>query len=270
MKNIPQALSLVYFLMKKYEESIKIALDNKEYELAIFLTQNIQNEEMQKKIWIKLFNFFKKNKQYSPKNILQLSNGVLNIEDILPYMDDEIKLSDIKIDLQECIDVYEERISQLKQKIITFNKSNKNIQEDIYYINKRKLDLEHSKIRCHECQNNITDNKFFLFPCGHIFDADCLVKILIDYDNNGIGDEYLKGKVKAVKSLTEKIMNIQKKKTINKTNIFMEGFEELGKKTKDTMKKFLTFVKIEQKGKENEIIEKGKDKDKRKEKIEEL
>ena len=269
LKNIPPALSLVYFLMKKYEESIKIALDNEEYELAIFITQNIQNEEKQKKIWIKLFIFFKKNKKYSPKNILQLSNGILNIEDILPYMDDENKLSDIKIDLQECIDVYEEGVSQLKQKIITFNKSNRNIQEDIYYIKKRKLDFEHSKIKCHECQNNITDNKFFLFPCGHIFDTDCLVKILIDYDNNDIGGEELKGKVKAVKSLTEKIMNMQKKKTINKTNIFKEGFQKFGKKTKNTMKMFLTFVKIDQKGKENEIIEKDRDKDKGKEKMEE-
>ena len=108
-----------------------------------------------------------------------------------------------------------------------------------------------------------------MFPCGHIFDTDCLVKILIDYDNNDIGGEELKGKVKAVKSLTEKIMNMQKKKTINKTNIFKEGFQKFGKKTKNTMKMFLTFVKIDQKGKENEIIEKDRDKDKGKEKMEE-
>ena len=265
LKNIPPALSLVYFLMQKYDESIKTALENGEDELAIFITQNIQNEEKQKKIWIKLFNFFKKGKKYSPKNILELSNGILNIEDILPYMDDEMKLHDIKIDLQECIDVYEEGVSQLKQKIITYNKSNNNIQEDIYIINKRKLDLEHSKIRCHECQNNISDNKFFLFPCGHIFDADCLVKILIDYDVNGLGGEELNGKVKAVKNLTEKIMNMQRKKSFHKKNIFMGGFTKFSKKTKNTMKKFLNLVKIEQKGKENEKeFEKEKEKEKNK------
>ena len=268
LKNIPPALSLVYFLMQKYDESIKIALENGEDELAIFMTQNIQNEEKQKKIWIKLFNFFKKGKKYSPKNILELSNGILNIEDILPYMDDEIKLHDIKIDLQECIDVYEEGVSQLKQKITTYNKSNNNIQEDIYIINKRKLDLEHSKIRCHVCQNNISDNKFFLFPCGHIFDADCLVKILIDYDANGIGGEELNGKVKAIKNLTEKIMNMQRKKSFHKKNIFMGGFTKFSKQTKNTMKKFLNLVKIEQKGKENEKeFEKEKEKEKDKNKI---
>ena len=267
--NIPPALALVYFFMQKYDESIKVALDNEEYELAIFITQNISNEEKQKKIWIKLFNFFKKNKKYSPKNILEFSNGVINIEDILPFMDDETKLHDIKTDLQECIDVYEEGVSQLKENIITFNKSNNNIQEDIYSINKRKIDLEHSKIKCHECQNTITDNRFFLFPCGHIFDADCLVKIMIEYDVNGIGGEDLNGKVKAIKSWSEKIMNVQKKKTTNKKNIFTEGFHKIGKKTKNTMKKFLTFVKKDQKGKDNSdnqdaILENEKEKEKEK------
>ena len=99
--------------------------------MAIFITQNIQNEEKQKKIWIKLFNFFKKDKKFSTKNILELSNGKLNVEDILPYMGDKIKLNDIKMDIQECIDVYEEGVSQLKQKIISYNKLI--IYKKIYY-----------------------------------------------------------------------------------------------------------------------------------------
>ena len=258
LSNIPPALALIYFFMQKYEESIKVALDNEEYELAILIAQNISNEEKQKKIWITLFNFFQKNKKYSPKNILELSNGIINMEDILPFMDDETKLQDIKTDLQECIDVYEDGVSHLKEKIVTFNKSNKNIQEDIYILNKRKIDCEHSKIKCHECQNNITENKFFLFPCGHMFDADCLVKLLIEYDASGIGGEELKGKVKAVRSLSEKIMNMQKKKTTNKKNIFTEGFQKFGKKTKNTMKRLLTFVT---QGEENLDDEKDKSED---------
>ena len=267
LKKNPPALSLIYFLMQKYDESIKTALDNGENELAIFITQNIQNEEKQKKIWIKLFNFFKKDKKYSAKNILELSNGILNVEDILPYMGDEIKLNDIKMDIQECIDVYEEGVSQLKQKIISYNKSNNNIQEDIYSINKRKIDLEHAKIRCHECQNNINDNKFFLFPCGHIFDEDCLVKILYEYDANDIGGDELKQKVRAVRSLTEKIMNMQRKKSFQKTNIFIGGLNKLSNKTKKTMKKFLNFVRVEQKGKENENEFEKLEKEKEKEKL---
>ena len=60
LKNNPPALSLVYFLMQKYDECIKIALENEEYELAIIMTQNIPNEEKQRKIWIKIFKYFNK------------------------------------------------------------------------------------------------------------------------------------------------------------------------------------------------------------------
>ena len=100
---------------------------------------------------------------------------------------------------------------------------------------------------------------FSYSKCGHIFDADCIIKILIEYDNNGIGGEELNGKVKAIKSLTEKIMNMQRKKSFHKKNIFIGGLSKFGKKTKNTMKMFLTFVKNDPKGKE---IDKGNEKEK--------
>ena len=123
------------------------------------------------------------------------------------------------------------------------------------------------------CQSKLYDNKFFLFPCGHIFDADCLVKILYEYDANDIGGEDLKKKVQAVRNLSEKIMNMQRKKSSQKTNIFIGGFNKLSSKTKTTMKKFLNFVLVEQKAKENENefekIEKEKEKEKEKLRINE-
>ena len=104
----------------------------------------------------------------------------------------------------------------------------------------------------------------------HIFDAGCLVKIMIKYDVNGIGGEDLNGKVKEIKSCSEKKLNVQTKKTTNKKNIFTEGFHKFGKKTKNIMKKFLTFVKKEQKGKDNNdnkdaILENENEKEKEKE-----
>ena len=136
LKEIPQALALIYFYMKKYEKSINILLEKEEDELAIQVAQNIPNGEKKKKIWMKLFKEYKQNKKYNLKDILELSNGALKIEDILQYLDDEMKLKDIKDDLQSCIDVYEKGVSSIKQKIITFNKSNNIIQEEKQ--NKRK------------------------------------------------------------------------------------------------------------------------------------
>ncbi len=245
LKEFPQALALIYFYMEKYEKSINILLEKEEDNLVIQIAQNIQNEEKKKKIWMKLFKEYKQNKKYNLKDILELSNGALKIEDILQYLDSEEKLKDIKNDLQSCIDVYEHGVSSIKQKIITFNKSNNSIQEDIFHTKKRKFELIHSDIKCHKCGNPITENKFFLYPCGHIFDDDCLVKILVEFDEKCNGE--LKGRPQAVKNLSKKIMNIQKKKTEGKRNDFMGELTKIGKKTKGAVKRFITMVKKEDK-----------------------
>ena len=91
LKDIPQALALIYFYMKKYEKSINILLDKNEDELAIQLAQNIKSEEKKKKIWMKLFKQYK-NKKYTSKQILILAGGSLKIEDVLQSLDTEIKL----------------------------------------------------------------------------------------------------------------------------------------------------------------------------------
>ena len=246
LKEIPQALALIYFYMKKYEKSINILLEQKEDELAIQIAQNIKNEEKKKKIWMKLFKEFK-NKKYTSKEILILASGSLKIEDILQSLDSEVKLKEIKDDLQSCIDVYEHGVTSIKQKIITFNKSNNSIQENIFHNKKRKFELYQSNIKCRKCGNIITDNKFFLYPCGHIFDVECAVKILIDYENKNVSNNELKSRVKAVKNLSTKIMNMQKKKTEGKRSSIMGGLSEIGKKTKGAMKRFITFVKKEEK-----------------------
>ena len=247
LQDIPQALSLIYFYMKKYEKSINILLEKEDDELAIQIAQNIKNEEKKKKIWMKLFKEYKKNKKFTSKEILVLAGGSLKIEDILQSLDSEVKLKEIKNDLQSCIDVYEQGVTSIKQNIISFNKSNNSIQEDIFHMKKRKFELNHSNIKCRKCGNIITDNKFFLYPCGHIFDVDCSVKILIDYENKNISNGELKSRVKAVKNLSTKIMNMQKKKTEERKSIIMGGLSEIGKKTKGAMKRLITFVKKEEK-----------------------
>lgn len=246
LKELPQALALIYYYMQKYEKSINILLEKEEDELAIQIAQNIPNEEKKKKIWMKLFKEYKQNKKYNLKDILELSNGALKIEDILQFLDSEVKLKDIKDDLQSCIDVYEQGVSSIKQKIIAFNKSNNSIQEDLFHTKKRKFELIHSNIRCRKCGNPITENKYFLYPCGHIFDVDCLVKILVDFDEKSANNEF-KGRVKAVKNLSQKIMNMQKKKSTEKKNIIMGELTKIGKKTRGAMKRFMTLVKKEDK-----------------------
>ena len=94
------------------------------------------------------------------------------------------------------------------------------------------------------------DAKFFLFPCGHIFDTFCLIKILIDYEEHNIGDEIFKQKVKNIKALREKIRILQEKRKKIKNE------QKIQNSNINTFKVLFNFINKEQKeefSKEEEI-----------------
>ena len=100
LKNNYCALALVYCLMGRYTESILIALEHNEKDIAIFIAQNIKDDKIKKDIWLRIFKYFKTNNFADAKNILESSMGILKIEDILPFMMDNVKLEELKTDLQ--------------------------------------------------------------------------------------------------------------------------------------------------------------------------
>ena len=241
LKNNYSALALVYCLMKRYNESILIALEHNEKDIAIFIAQNIKDEKIKKDIWLRIFKYFKTNNFADAKNILESSCGVLKIEDILPFMMDDVKLEELKSDLQACINFYEKGVTQLKQEINDYNQSTEIIKKEIFKIQKKSTIIDYTKIKCEKCQKDILGNKFFLFPCGHIFDTNCLIKILDDYDQKNIGDESFKIKINKIKNLKEKIKTLEEKK-----NKIMNE-QKLQSNNLNTFKVFFNFINSEKK-----------------------
>ena len=167
--------------------------------------------------------------------------GVLKIEDILPFMMDDVKLEELKTDLQACINFYEKGVIQLKQEINDYNQSTEIIKKEIYKIQKKSTFINYTQIKCEKCQKDILGNKFFLFPCGHIFDTSCLIKILDDYDQKNIGDQIFKDKIKKIKNLKEKIKVLEEKKK----KIMNE--QKLQSNNLNTFKVFFNFINNEKK-----------------------
>lgn len=192
-----------------------------------------------KKIYLSIFKYFKTNNFADAKNILESSNGVLKIEDILPFMMDNVKLEELKTDLQSCINYYEDGVNQLKQEINDYNKSTEIIKQDIIQIKKKSTFINYTQLKCEKCQKDIKGNKFFLFPCGHIFDTNCLIRILIDYDKKNIGDSAFKSKIGVIKELREKIVKLQQKKQKIKN--------EQNSQSTNTFSVLLNFMNKEQK-----------------------
>ena len=208
----PTALSLLYFLLSQYNESIEIALKYDLKEIYELIAHNINNPKLKKELWIKIFNSRKKEGFLEAKQIVNESNGLIKIEDILPLMGDSVKIGEFKEELKDCIKNYEKSVDLLNKEIKEFNVSKNLIQKDITKAQKRVLNVNYNKIRCQECGCVIKEKKFFLFPCKHIFDSQCLIKKYIEFTKEGIGDQKFKQKVKAISDLVIKINFLNDKK----------------------------------------------------------
>ena len=215
-RNNPEALSLVLALMGKYSEAVKLALKTntkKSKEIAKYIASNAPEEKLKKSLWIDIFCHNKQNEK-DPIQIMKESK-VLKIEDVLPYISDEIKIEDFKTQISKCINEYEENINNLKEDINNYNKANEAIIKDIYKINKKSTEIKYGECKCDICQKVIKDRNLYLFPCGHIFDAFCIKNSLINYQNDGIKDKRLIDKNKRISELFKRLKIIEEKEKKN-------------------------------------------------------
>ena len=205
-RNNPEALSLVLALMGKYSDGVNLALKtNTERSIGIakYIASNTQNEKLQKKLWIDIFCDNKQNEK-DPIKIMKESK-ILKIEDVLPYISDEIKIEDFKTQISKSINEYEENINHLKEDINNYNKANEVIINEIYKISKKSIEIKYLECKCDVCQKIIKNKNLYLFPCGHIFDAFCIKKCLKNYENEGVKQEKLIQKNKKIEALFKKL-----------------------------------------------------------------
>ena len=212
LKDNPVALSLICFLLGQYKESIEIALNNDLKDISNLIATNIFEPKLKKQIWLKIFDYRKKEGFLEAKKIVNESKGFIKIEDVLPLMGDNVKINEFKDELKDCIKTYEKSVDLLNKEINEFNNSSKHIQEDIHKAKKKAISVSFSDIRCHQCGQSIKGNRFFMFPCKHIFDADCLIKTYIEFNKQGMGDELFKQKVREIQNMVNKIKSLLEKK----------------------------------------------------------
>ena len=187
-KNNPPAYSLVLALMGKYLEGVKTALSNKTEEcqkIAKFIASNAPGDKLKKQLWIEIFSCDSQNEFQEALKIMKESK-ILKIEDVLPHITDTIKIEEFKKQISNCINDYEENIKKLKEDITDYNKTAENIKNDIIKVKKKSMEIQYSSCKCEICQGYIKDNNIYLFPCGHMFDANCIRKCLLDYEITGL------------------------------------------------------------------------------------
>lgn len=188
LMNNPPAYALVLALLGKYSEAVKVALNSNSDEsqdIATFIAKNAP-EKIRKKLWIDIFSYKSKNQFQEAVKLIEESK-VLQIEDVLPYITDTIKIEEFKAQISNSIDNFEKEIKKLKNDINEYNTTAENIKKDINVIKNKSMEIQFSSCRCDICQEFIKEDKdIYIFPCGHMFDPQCIRECLLDYEYSGI------------------------------------------------------------------------------------
>ena len=205
-KKNKSALALLFCLKKQYYKSISYAFKCSDKKISVFIANSIPDPKKKKEIWLSVFNNYKSDGIQIIEEILKESKGVLTITDILPHLMGNVQLKDIETNLNKYIDEYEIKLRKLKSNIKDFAKSEEILDKKISKVNnygKKSLKIKLEEINCSICLRNLQENNFFLFPCKHAFDLDCLINLLFYFDNKRIGDENFKKRMRSIKGILD-------------------------------------------------------------------
>ncbi|GMK58572.1 hypothetical protein CspeluHIS016_0600140 [Cutaneotrichosporon spelunceum] len=172
----------IYSRMGLYEQSVALALEEGDLELAkINADKPDDDEPLRKKLWLKIAKYVVQEKGdiKSAMKFLE-STDLVKIEDILPFFPDFVVIDDFKTEICSALEDYSARIDELKTEMSEATRSAESIKRDIDALSTRFVAVEMSD-KCWRCGQGITSRQFYVFPCQHAFHADCLISMAMEY-----------------------------------------------------------------------------------------
>ncbi|GMJ09866.1 vacuolar protein sorting 18 [Hibiscus trionum] len=188
----------IYSMMAMHEEAVALALQI-DPELAMAEADKVEDDEdLRKKLWLMVAkHVVEQEKGTKRENIrkaiafLKETDGLLKIEDILPFFPDFALIDDFKEEICSSLDDYNKQIELLKQEMNDATHGADNIRNDISALAQRYVVVDRDE-DCGVCRRKIlaiggdyrmasgytavgTMAPFYVFPCGHAFHAHCLI-----------------------------------------------------------------------------------------------
>lgn len=105
------------------------------------------------------------------------NTDLLKIEDILPFFPDFVVIDDFKDEICTALEGYSGHIDALKGEMDEATKNAEAIKQDIAALQKRFVTVDATE-KCSHCALALMTRQFYVFPCHHIFHADCLIGLV--------------------------------------------------------------------------------------------
>ncbi|KAI6153732.1 Pep3/Vps18/deep orange family-domain-containing protein [Pisolithus tinctorius] len=171
-----QACVHIYAKMELYENSVDLALQKGDLELAKVNADMPESDlPLRKKLWLKIARYVVQDKKDIKSAMRFLEDtDLLKIEDILPFFPDFVVIDDFKEEIAHALEGYSAHIDELKREMDEATRTAESIKEDIAELRGRFVTIA-AEEACSVCAQLLLTRQFYVFPCQHTFHTDCLI-----------------------------------------------------------------------------------------------
>ncbi|XP_038059367.1 vacuolar protein sorting-associated protein 18 homolog [Patiria miniata] len=179
--NHKRACVHIYTTMGLYEEAVDLALQV-DVDLAKQSAEKPEDDnELKKKLWLRIARHVVEKQSDIQEAMLVLQEcPQIKIEDILPFFPDFVTIDHFKDAICNSLADYNEHIESLKKEMEDATDSAQNIRGDIQEV-RNKYGIVGGSQKCASCNYPLLTRSFYLFPCQHMFHADCLNKEVLPH-----------------------------------------------------------------------------------------
>nr|ATA62870.1 putative zinc ion binding protein [Hesperocyparis bakeri] len=191
-----RACVYIYSMLGMHEAAVALALQV-DAELAMAEADKVEDDEdLRKKLWLMVAkHVIEQERGTKRENIrkaiafLKETDGLLKIEDILPFFPDFALIDDFKEAICSSLEDYNKQIEKLKQEMNDATHGADSIRQDISALAQRYAVVDRDE-ECGVCGRKILTSRsglglargftshmapFYVFPCEHAFHAQCLI-----------------------------------------------------------------------------------------------
>ena len=179
--NQPEACVAIYALMGLYEEAGTLALQA-DIPLAKRVIQQAESATGSqapdphtiKRLWLLIAKTIIASHSSDLHTAMSLLKdcGSLQLEDMLPYFPDFVRIGELKDEINRSLTSYNAQIDALQADMSASTQQAADIREQLLQLKQRSIHINTSR-KCDRCALPALSQPFLLFPCTHTLHAEC-------------------------------------------------------------------------------------------------
>lgn len=95
----------------------------------------------------------------------------------MPHFNEDIKIEYFKEEIGDSLKEYDKDIKALKEEMKGYSRNAEILKSELRNLKNRCFEIDSTKL-CEECVQSIFTEEFYLFPCGHTYHKECLLRVV--------------------------------------------------------------------------------------------